>query len=139
MAGKSVELVVAVVEVIDDADVRAVEPFDDGDEVLGLAEPAAVVVKVDRAAEPRGRLDHRAEQGRGGVRTLLLLGWILRGGVADRDPELRLQAVPLDHGQNLLGVVVEHRRDPEGIERDPLPGQLDDLWSKLGRCSARQS
>ena len=48
--GEAVEVVVAVVQVVDDADVAdpsCFEPGDDGELVLRLAEPAAVVVEAD--------------------------------------------------------------------------------------------
>ena len=50
------------------------EPLDDRDLVLRLAEPAAVVVEGQRAADLGGLLGQRPELGRGGRDPALLLG-----------------------------------------------------------------
>ena len=52
----------------------AFEPLDDRDLVLRLAEPAAVVVERQRAADLGGLLGQRAQLGRGRLDPPLLLG-----------------------------------------------------------------
>ena len=54
---KAVEVVVAVVQVVDHADVRdpaRLEPLDDRDLIFRLAEPAAVIIECERAADLAG-------------------------------------------------------------------------------------
>ena len=42
--GETIEVIVAMMHVVDDADVRAVERLDDFDLILGFAKPSAVVI-----------------------------------------------------------------------------------------------
>ena len=63
--------------------------FDDGDLVLGLAEPAAVVVEADRAADFGGLLGDRADTGRFDLHSCLALFFSLRRAAATHDPKLR--------------------------------------------------
>ena len=91
-AGEAVEVVVAVVQVVDDADVvdaLLLQPLDDRELVLGLAEPAAVVVEGQRAADLAGLLGQRAELCRRGRDPPLLLGaGDAIAAQVEQDPEL---------------------------------------------------
>src|SRR5438309_1374857 len=78
---------------VDDADVLELEMFDAGQLVFGFAEPAAVVVESDRAAEFVRFLGDGADGFRGGFDLVLVF---LAAGVAHRDPELRFYTVLLD-------------------------------------------
>ena len=72
----------AVVQVVDDADVRdalRLQSLDDRDLVLRLAEPAAVVVERQRAADLGGLFGERPQLGRGRRDPPLLLGAGRRG------------------------------------------------------------
>ena len=60
---EAVEVVVAVVLVVDDADVRHVQRLEDRQLILRLAEPAAVVVEPDRAADFLRGLADRLQMG----------------------------------------------------------------------------
>ena len=113
--GEAVEVVVAVVLVVDDADVLELEVVDDGELVFGFAEPAAVVVERDRAAQLLGFLRNRANDLCGRFHLVLLF---LAAGLAHRDPELRLQLVLLHHGEQGLSIGTEVRREPDGREFD---------------------
>ena len=61
---EAVEVVVPMMKVVDDADVGdalALQSLDDRDLVLGLAEPAAMVVESQRAADLGGLFGERAQ------------------------------------------------------------------------------
>ena len=130
-------MVVAVVQVVDHADVphtRRLEPLDDGDLVLRLAEPAAVVVEGERTADPPGLGGEGLELGRGRGDPPFLLGSAHPvTPQVEQDPELRLDAVPLEQVENDPRFAIELTRcHPEGIERDPVPLEGLDLSIEAG-------
>ena len=94
--GEAVEVVVAVVQVVDHADVGdplSLQPLDDRDLVFRLAEPAAVVVESQRAADLAGLFGERSRAWRPPPRP----GALARardpvGAEVENDPELGLQA-----------------------------------------------
>ena len=94
---EAIEVVVAVVEVVDQADVVdpvLLQALDDGDLVLGLAEPAAVVVEGNRAADLASFLGEQLQAGDGRRDpTSLLLARGLVVAQAKQDPELGLEGV----------------------------------------------
>ena len=78
--GEPIEVLVPVVQVIDEADIRQLQLLDDRELILRLAEPAAVVVEGDRAADLGRFFGDRADAGRfGAIRCApLLLGRLRR-------------------------------------------------------------
>ena len=73
------------------------EPLDDRDLVFRLAEPAAVVIKGERAADLGGFLGQRPQLGGGRFDPALLLGPLtLSGPRSSKHPELGLDCVPLE-------------------------------------------
>lgn len=124
--GEAVEVVVAVMEVVDQADVveaLGAEGFDQGDLVFRLAEPAAVVVEGDGGALGLGGLDDGAEAFEfGGDAGGLLLGGLGRLAAAG-DPELGCEAAGLEAVEEEAGVVVEGGGEPDGGQLDPVAGQ----------------
>jgi hypothetical protein len=120
--GETIEVVMAVMEVVDEADVGPGELLKDSDLVLGLAEPATVIVEPDRAADPRGFVGDGPERPDGRYD---LLGLTLRPGCRIRhcDPELGADHVPLQQVEDRAGVRVERGGEPEPDELDPMPLQ----------------
>ena len=101
--GETVKVIVAVMLVVNDADIgRAVllaQPLRDGDQILRLAAPAAVIVEADRAAEFARALEQRQQRVGG-----LLHALVIRRacGTRGRHPNLRMQAVLLEQFERLL-------------------------------------
>ena len=105
---------VAVVLVVDDAHVGELHRLADGEHILGLPAPAAVVVDGDRAARLGRGLRRRPKRG-GGVLHLRLLVEV-PGGV-DHHPERWLQR-PLLEARQQTGEIGWLR--PEGVECDAV-------------------
>ena len=78
------QVIVAVVLVVDDADVRHLQFLADGDHVLGLAAPAAVVVDGEAAAGFRQGLGERPKAV---GRKLYLRRLFAFAGLADGHPK----------------------------------------------------
>ena len=122
----------AVMEVIDDAHVLVplcLQRRDDGQQVLGLAEPIAMVVEADLAALRSGDLANRLEARDLRGDTGLLVRRILdrdRAAIAHH-PQLRMHVVLTEQRQRLLGLVVQGRRKPPTRQRDPALLQGDQL------------
>ena len=92
--GEAVEVIVAVMEIVHDADVRRAvllaQEFRHGDHVLRFAGPATVIVDRERAASLARALDD-GQQLRGGEPDALRVGG--RGGGTHHHPDLRMQPV----------------------------------------------
>ena len=143
--GEAVEVVVAVVQVVDDADVGdalRLEPLDDRDLVLRLAEPAAVVVKGQRAADLAGLLGQRAELGRGRLDPPLLLGARARDRRPGRAGPRAAALIPCRLSRSRM--IRDSRLSSPGATQkasSAMPCRLSASTSasKVGMCSARQS
>src|SRR2546425_10004010 len=117
-------MLVAVVQVIDDADIRdslGVELMDNRNLVLRLAEPSAVVVKGHCAAEFAGFLGDGPDALCFGLDAGALFGSVLGWIAAARNPNLWLKAMALDYVQNELCLIVEHAWKPPGQQADVMP------------------
>ena len=95
----------AMMLVVDDADIRdrgvtGTQRFNDLDLILRLAEPAAVVVEADGAADFLGRLGYGADPRRFGRHAGLLLFGIRRRAPAPTHPQARLHAVALEDAED---------------------------------------
>jgi hypothetical protein len=125
--GEAVHMVVAVVLVVNDADVRGTvldaEQFADGDHVFRLAAPAAVVVEAELAAGFPRALDGR-EQLRGGLLDALGLRRARRAG--DGHPNLRAKIVLRELLEGLLV------RGPEGEVVQAALAVFQNLRLELG-------
>ncbi len=137
-------MVVSMVQVIDHADVSdslRLEPLDDGDLILGLAEPPAVVIKRERTADLAGVLGERTQLRHGRLDATLLLGpLVFVRSEIEQDPELGLDAVAFEDVENDPRFAVELAGgDPESVERDPARLSASISASNVGMCSARQS
>ena len=123
--GEAIEMAVTVVQVVHDADVfRAVVGFEilaDGNHVLRLPGPAAVVVDADLAAECLCHFEN-GEKTLGGVFDFFLLR---RALLFHHDPELRAELVFFEKGEGLLVL------SPEGEELDPVFLIREDLAFEL--------
>ena len=107
---QAVEMIVAVVQVVDQPDVLQVQMIDDRQLVLRLSEPAAVVVQADLAAEPRGRFGDRPDAVRLGCRCAVCCSASV--GVGPPPPVTQswvLQAVLAQQVENPPAVVVQGR------------------------------
>ena len=95
------QVAMAMMKVIDDPDVRdgvvLFQVLADGDHVLGLATPAAMIVNRDLTADGGGLGDGR-QQPFGGALDLRLLGLALP---AHHDPDLRMQLILLEQPEGL--------------------------------------
>ena len=127
----------AVVQVVDHADVgdaSRLEPLDDRDLVFRLAEPAAVVIKRQRAADLAGLVGERPQLGGGRLDPALLLRTLdfVRPEI-EQDPELGLDRVALEQVEDDPRFSVQLAgRDPEGVERDAVPLERLDLGVECG-------
>jgi hypothetical protein len=123
--GEPRQVVVPVVKVVDDADVRLFELVDDRDLILGFAEPPAVVVQRDLAAVLRRLVDHRGEcrRDRRHLRRLRLVG----GRVRPHHPQLGADVVLGDDAEQRLGVRAEVGREPHRRQLDSVRLQQPDL------------
>ena len=134
---KTVKVIVAVMKVVDDSDVfdfLALQSLDNRNLVLGLAEPAAVVVERQRAADLGGLVGQRAELFRGGGDPPLLLGsGCAIGTEVEKHPEAGLQAVAFEQVEDDARLAIELAgSDPEGIEPDALSCQGIHLGVEAG-------
>ena len=131
----------AMMLVVDDADIRdrgvtGTQRLNDLDLILRLAEPAAMVVEADGAANFLGRLSYGADP-RGFRRDagLLLVG-IGRRAPAPAHPQARRHAVALEDAEDQLRLVIELARKPPGDKLDPLlrncPHLVIELRNMLG-------
>ncbi len=122
---------VAVMQVVDDPDVRKFQLGEDGKLVFGLAKPAAVVVKPDRAAMCGCGLGDRPQAvGLGRDALPLLIGSACRLSAA-RHPKLRLDAVGLEHFEQFFSVGVQSGKPNRG-QVDAVLLQLDHFGLERG-------
>ena len=121
LRGEVGDVFVGVVEVVDNADVGVTggaEASDDLDLVGGFAEPTEMVVERDGASKAASLGADRGECGDGAVDLLLEAGGIGLGLGAHGDPELGMDLLPLDAGQDGAGLGVESGREPPGADLD---------------------
>ncbi len=119
--GEAIEMLVAVVQVVNDADVGEIQFADDRELVLRFAEPAAVVVERDAAADlGRGGGD-ASDPRRFRLHAITLL--LFRSGrpATSRDPQLRLDVVPLQHIQDQSRFVAQVGGEPPSGQLDAVP------------------
>src|SRR2546428_12909751 len=109
--------------VINEADVEAAMPakvFEDGEWVLGLADPAAVIVEANGAADFRGGLSNLRDalglEVDAGLLRLRAGHWL----TAARDPELRAQPVTFQHVEDEPGLVVQRSGKPPCQQRNVM-------------------
>ena len=110
------------------------EPLDDRDLVFRLAEPAAVVIERQRAADFAGFLRKRTQLGRCRLDPSLLL-WPLDlvGSEIEQNPELGLDRMALEQVEDDSRFAVQLAgRDPERVERDAVPLERFDLGVERG-------
>jgi len=122
-SGKAVKMAVAVVQVVNDADVLNPLPlqcFGDRDGVLWLAAPAAVIVDAHLAAEGRGSLTDDFEPCDLLLEACLLIRLILHCDVAATaaDTELRMHTVALEKFERVLGLCIERAWKPPAKQLD---------------------
>ena len=131
----------AMMLVVDDADicdrgVTGAQRFNDLDLILRLAEPAAVVVEANGAADFLGRLGYGADPRRFGCNAGFLLICIGRRPPAPAHPQARLHAVALEDTEDQLRLVIELARKPPSDKLDPLlrncPHLVVELRNMLG-------
>ena len=109
--GETVEVAVAMVKVVDDANmVRPVvllQIFADGDEILRLTAPAAVIVESEWATCLAGALDDRQQPRRGGFDPFLRRGFV---AATEGEPDLRTEVILFKEAEGFFV------RAPEGKE-----------------------
>jgi hypothetical protein len=119
---KAVEVIVTMVEVLDKANVRALESVKYGKLAFRLTEPAAVVIESNGATDSSGFIGYRHKHmdGRCDFLSRLRSPWC---GILHRDPELGLNLVALKEVKDGPGVLVEPSGEPEPNEVDAMPLQ----------------
>ena len=126
----------AVMLVVDNADIRdrsvaGTQRLNDLDLILRLAEPTAMVVEADGAANLFGGLGDWPDPRRFGCHASLLLVGIGRRAPAPAHPQARRHAVALEDAENQLRLVIELARKPPGDKLDPLRGNSPHLVVEL--------
>ena len=124
----------AMVQVIDDPDIGDVsflQTFDDGDLVLRLSEPGAVIVERDRATNPGGGFADRLYARRLSFNPCFLLRRIPHRVAAPHYPKLRADFVPFENLEDQPRFVVHGAREPPGHELDVVP--LESLHLRVER------
>ena len=134
--GESPGMDMAVMLVVDDADIRdrsvaGTQRLNDLDLILGLAEPTAMVVEADGAADFFGGLGDWPDPRRFGRHAGLLFVGIGRRAPAPTHPQARLHAVALEDAEDQLRLVIELPRKPPGNKLDPLRGNSPHLVVEL--------
>ena len=113
--------------------------LDDRELILRLAEPAAVVVEGDRAADLGGLLGDRADAGRLGLDPApARSASVLVGSPPPVTQSCGLTLVPLEHVENAAGLVV--RASPgnhQAVSSMPCFFSASISASNVGMCSAR--
>ncbi len=135
--GEAVEMVVAVVQVVNDSnvgDALSFEPVDDGELVFRLAEPAPVVIEGQRAPDLSGLLGEWTELcRRRGDPALLLRAGDLVGAQVEQHPEVGLLAAPLQEVENDSRFAIELAgSDPEGVETNSVTVECIDFGVEAG-------
>ena len=95
--------------------------LNDLDLVLRFAEPAAVIVEPDFAAQPRRSLGNWAQAHGFCFDALPLLRRILRRSPSAHYPQLRRDFVPLDHLENRARLLIQRARKPPRGKLNPMP------------------
>ena len=140
------EVVMAVMQVVDDADIVEFQLLNDRNLILGLTKPTAMIVERQLAPHGGRRFSDRADSRRFRNNAGPLIDVILRGTTAAGDPELRCDLMLGEDSQGHLGFIVQRSRKPPrrqfqmmSLERFDLGIECRDMLGSIVVSKVREA